>query len=184
MQKKSSYLSGNEWELRVLFRRRDAERPNTWLGEEISIQATHDTRDEWNAKFWQLFAMSSAEFKQYVAGEWGIAVHTSFPFSPTVSFKERYGPYPLPKIRRIAEHWHASKEPPPPDVAEAIAEYQQDQKVYDEQYKAAWKELVQRRLPTPPTPYYWYHYVGGLMLSSEYFFRLWHPDLGYEPSME
>ena len=184
MQSKSSYLAGNEWELCVFLRRRDADRPNTWLCQVISILATYDTRDEWNAKFWQLFAMPLAEFKQYVAGERGIAVHTSFPFTPKVSFKERYGPYPLPKISRIAKHWHGRKQLPPPDVAKAIAEYQQDQILFDEQHNAAWKELVQRRLPTPPTPYYWYHYVGGLMSSDVYFFRLWHPDLGYMPRPE
>ena len=101
-----------------------------------------------------MFPRAEPALLQCVAGEHGIVVRTSFPFSPPVSFKDRYGPFPVAKIRRIAEHWRGRTQVPPPDIAAAITAYERDHSVYEAQYQAAWQELMQQRLPTPPQGYY------------------------------
>ena len=183
-QTTTSYLSGHAWVLGVSSRHQDENRLNTWFCREIEIPASYETTEAWNVKFWNMYLIHEPDFRYCVQGQDGIVVRTTFPFSPTVSFKDRYGQYSLSKIRRIAGYWRSSKKEPPPELAEMIAAYERDQALYDGQYRIAWQELMRRRLPDPPELYYWYHYTGGVIAHGTYFFRLWHPELGYEPQQE
>lgn len=180
----SSYLFGDQWILELSIRKADPEHRNIWYFEKIEIPASHDTTETWNARFWSMFPKDEPGLLDCVQDSNGVVVSTSFPFRPTVSFKERYGNFSLAKIRRIAAYWHSSKERPPADLQKIIDTFEHDQTMYDEQYRSAWNEFVQRRLPGPPHSFYWYHYVGGIMLGDVSSFRLWHPKLGYEPQQE
>ncbi|OGW42755.1 MAG: hypothetical protein A2132_05010 [Nitrospirae bacterium RBG_16_43_11] len=181
----SSYLFGDQWILELSIRKVNPDNRNTWYLEKTEIPASYDTTDIWNARFWSMFPKDELGLLYCVEDSNGIVISTSFPFRPTVSLKERYGNFSLAKIRRIAANWHSSKgEPPHADLQKIIDTFEHDQLRYDEQYSIAWSEFVQRRLPRPLSPFYWYHYVGGIILGDVFFFRLWHPKLGYEPQQE
>lgn len=178
----TSYLAGDKWVLEVHFQHQDPTSPDTWRFSTVEITASHETTEEWNAKFWSMYPAHEPDFRECVKND-GIVFRIVFPFTPTVSLKDNYGGYRLNKIRRIAEYWRVSKKEPPIELVDAISAYQHDQALYDFQKDSAWKELM-RRLPEPPKPYFWYHYSGGITQSDIFFFRLWHSTLGYEPRQE
>ena len=101
-----------------------------------------------------------------------------------MSFRDEYGGFSLAKIRRIAEHWRGREETPPANIEIAISSYEEHADVFGRERAAAWTELLETRLPTPPSGYYWHHATGGIWDGESYFFRLWRPDFGYPPQQE
>jgi len=179
-----SYLTGDQWVLKVSVTRRDTQRATTWHHTESEIIASYAITEKWNEQFWALFPTEQSAFCAQASGREGIVVYTDFPFRTTVSFRDRYGNHSLAKIQRVAKHWRSLKHPAPPEIREVIAAFEKDQSLYDQQYHSAWQELTRLRLPTPPGEYYWYYYPGGLMVPGVCFFRLWHPTFGYAPTQE
>lgn len=124
------------------------------LTHEASIQATIETRPEWNAHFWRLFPAAPAEFHALVAqGE--INVKVMFRFRPTARMKQRYGGLPVLNIARTAENWHGRLDKLAPALANAIEEYERDKRMLDNQRQQAWAELLYLRLPHPPPDCQW-----------------------------
>lgn len=179
----TSYLIGDKWVLEVHSQHQNPSSPEAWISSTVEISASHVTTEEWNAKFWSMYPTHEPDFHNCVKSGHGIVFSIIFSFCPTVALREKYGEYQLNKIRRIAEHWRSAKKEPPIELVDAISAYQHDQALYEEQKQSAWQELM-RRLPDPPKPYFWYRYSGGITQRDIFFFRLWHPKLGYEPRQE
>lgn len=175
-----SYLAGDHWLLQVSVRHGDPKQRETWHHRHIEIVASNDTAQSWNSQFWSMFPVDEPSLLIAVRDK-EIVVSTGFPFRPTVSLRDHYGKYSASKMSGVAAYWRAHGRTPPPDLREIIAAYERDEALYGEQRQKAWHELVMRRLPHPPEPFYWHHSFGGLTMAGDVCsFRLWHPQLGYE----
>ena len=161
-----SYLDGDHWLLQLSVPSRDAECPETWRHRVIEIAASNDTAESWNSLFWSMLPADEPSLLIAARGN-GIVVRTGFPFRPTVSPRDHYGEYSASKVRGMAAYWRAQRRTPPPDLREIIAAYERDESLHGEQRQQAWHELVTRRLPHPPMPFYWYQDVGGPRMNDD-----------------
>ena len=78
---------------------------------------------------------------------------------PTARVKQTYGGQPVLAVARAAEG-SGSLERVSPAMLDAIASYERDKRMLEQQRRQAWLELRNLRLPVPPHGYKW-HLVEG-----------------------
>ena len=133
--------------------------------------------------FWLRYLRDGRPFAEIV--EEGIYWHETLDWFSGRGMKGSYGQLSAGKAGRLFQQWLADperfqKEHSPAFVA-AVLEWGQDAEASKARERAAWEEMW-KRVPEPPTGYYWTPVHGCFVIIGEVTLRLWSAELGYCPS--